>query len=113
MLGSIINEVMATVRISAKPVVGMGATELMWTDRHAYTIVEVVSDKRLVVQQDKAIVVKGGIHNGSAEYRYEPDPSRPLKTLTLRKDGRWHEGTTMQGAKFAIGWREEYYDPSF
>lgn len=95
------------------PVVGMGATELMWSDRHAYTIVRVFSPTKIWVQQDKAIVVKGSIHDGSAVYVFEEDPSRPEKLVTFRKDGKWHEGGTIKGTPFAIGYRDEYYDPTF
>lgn len=40
---------------SHEPTVGMGATEVMFSDRHAYTVIEVLTAKKVVVQQDTAI----------------------------------------------------------
>ncbi len=37
-----------------KPEIGMGVTEICYSDRHAYTIIEVITDKKIVVQQDLA-----------------------------------------------------------
>lgn len=54
--------------------VGMGATEMCYSDRHAYTVQKVISDKRVVVTRDK---VKRIDKNGASDcqsYEYESVP---------------------------------------
>lgn len=106
------------------PTVGMGATELMWTDRHALTIVEVVmkGDKveRIATTRDDAKVVRGSGHDGSAEYEYTSNVngskswwrigSKGLWEGIHQRDGRWRKTNT---SGLRIGSREEYRDPSF
>jgi hypothetical protein len=98
-----------------QPEVGMGATELCYTDRHAYTIVEVCNPKTIVVQQDKSIRTDNNGMSDSQSYRYEADPQGNKHALTLRKNGRWvKRGESMRdGRTFVIGLRSEYYDYSF
>lgn len=106
---SLINDLMSnTTRV---PEVGMGATRLSWTDRYPYTIVQVISERRIVVQADNYRVISGSAHDGSAEYEYTPYIGAPLVTVTKRKDGKWREreGNNL----FTIGERSRYYDPSF
>jgi hypothetical protein len=111
--GSVVNYVLSKGK-AGKPIeVGMGATELMWSDRHAYTVVKVESQTKVWVQKDHAKVVIGQKYNGSAKYEYTPNLKAPIIMLTLRKDGQWHQGTSLKGQVFAVGYREEYYDPSF
>jgi len=97
------------------PEVGMGATELCWSDRHAYTIVEVVNDKTIVVQRDDAIRVDNYGMTDAQKYEYNQNTNNNKCTVTLRKNGRWV--TSGQRAKggttWMIGSREEYYDFTF
>lgn len=96
------------------PVIGMGATICLWSDRHAATIVDVPNSKTVVIQQDKSTILKGSEHDGSAEYGYAPNPYAPKETFTLRKTGRWVlKGESLTGQKLAIGHRVEYRDPCF
>ena len=96
------------------PTVGMGATHLMWSDRQAYTIVEILSPKKIVVQRD---TVKRADQNGMSDaqsYEYTPNPEGYTRTITLRKNGKWiGEGETLKGTPFALGYRREYHDFSF
>lgn len=97
------------------PQVGMGATECCYTDRHAYTIVEVVTDKLIVVQQDKAKRADTNGMSESQKYTYESDPEGRKVEVTLRKNGKWI--TKGEGLKNGTGWligdRREYHDYSF
>jgi hypothetical protein len=110
--GSFVNLVAGTSRYPA-PEIGMGATILMYTDRHAATIVE-VRHNMVFVRQDRA-TLKGSTMSESQEYHYEPNPEAALRCFTLRRNGAWVEqGTEMKsGTRLAIGHREEYSDPSF
>lgn len=97
------------------PEVGMGATEIMYTDRNPYTIIEVNEKKTvIVVQQDNA---KRSDSNGMSEtqsYEYSPNLEARKRVLTLRKTGQWIEkGESLKGSKYLIGHREKYHDFSF
>ena len=113
--GSFFNNMYGAAK-NPEPTVGMGATILMWTDRHACTIVEVSKGgKRIGVQRDKATRSDGNGMSDAQEYTYEPDTDNVIRYFTLRKSGAWvHEGDTMRGGeKIAIGFRREYHDFSF
>lgn len=113
--GSMMNMLMDNSKMPV-PEVGMGATELCWSDRHAYTIVEIKSPKRIIVQQDHA---KRTDNNGMSEcqsYEFTPNPDAAKIELSLRKNGRWMpvgQGLKSGGSSFLIGSRQEYYDYSF
>lgn len=98
-----------------EPKIGMGVTQVMWSDRHPYTIIEISgSGRRMVIQADTAIVVSGNRADGSAEYEYERNPTGEKLVISRRKDGVWRQSGSGRGSShFAIGIRREYYDPSF
>ena len=95
---------------SMTPLVGMGVTELMYSDRHPYTVLHVISTKRIVVRADRAIRIDKNGCSESQEYRYEQDSQAEPITLFLNKFGRWKQLGDAQGSTFLIGRREEYYD---
>jgi hypothetical protein len=112
--GSLINHVMSGSK-DAEPQVGMGATMLLWSDRHACTIVEVSPNKkRIGVQQDNAKRTDNNGMSDSQSYAYSPNVNAPVKYYTLRKNGAWvREGESMKGSRIAIGYRAEFHDFSF
>jgi hypothetical protein len=61
----------------------MGATEICWSDRHAYTITEVINDKKIVVQQDKATRTDTNGMSDAQSYAFSPDPNGSKRTLTV------------------------------
>lgn len=96
-----------------EPEVGMGATILLFSDRHAATIVEVSDDKRsITVQRDWAHRTDKGGFSETQEYRYEFCPANPCQEFTLRANGRYVlKGENLrQGRTLLIGKRDEYYD---
>lgn len=99
-----------------KPEVGMGVTRLGWTDRDPYTVVEILNDKEIVVQADKATRTDTNGMSEVQKYTFSPDPNGRKVTLTLRKDGRWIAKGEKSG-RHATGWRigerMKYYDHSF
>jgi hypothetical protein len=104
--GSLVNQLSGDAAVT--PEVGMGATELGWTDRHAYTIVKVISPITIEVQRDTATRVD---KNGMSEcQKYEFTPNPIGKVVRLRKTKK---GWCYKGQRFAIGYRDEYYDYSF
>lgn len=124
--GSVINHLMARgTRGEPEPTVGMGATLLSWTDRHAGTIVAVEKDGAgryvVTVREDKARVVSGSTFDGSAAYEYEPDPDG-FEHMFRREEGKGWRGVRRgvgrrlklaEGYGLRIGARESYRDPSF
>jgi len=112
--GSFFNGLYANAKGTPEPAVGMGATMLYWSDRHAATIVE-VKGKVVVVQQDHAKRVDGNGMSDSQAYEYAPNPAAPKVAFSLRKDGQYVQvGHDMKsGTALLIGDRREYYDFSF
>lgn len=105
-----------------KPEVGMGATVLCWTDRHAATITQVWANGVVTVQRDRAI---RNDNNGMSECQnctFEANPNGNKQHFRPTKNGSWHEVTwnpdtkrwnKMEGAGLRIGDRDEYRDYSF
>lgn len=111
-----ISQVMAASKQPA-PEVGMGATQMYYTDRHACTVVEVSkSGKRIAVVDDIATRTDNrGMTDSGQEYSYEPGNPEAKLYYTLRKNGTWvREGESMNGGtKLALGHRSHYRDFSF
>jgi hypothetical protein len=104
--GSLTNHVMSYDRTT--PVVGMGATILCWTDRHAATVVK-VTRTQCHVRRDKATRADANGMSETQSYTYAPDPSQSVELFRLTKNG-WRNSS---GNGLLIGHREEYYDFSF
>ena len=110
--GSLINNLMTDNPSRIVPEVGMGATELCYSDRHAYTVVDVnAKGTRIIVQQDKATRTDNLGMTDCQSYSYEPNPNAPKIGLRLCKNGRWvRAGETQNGIAFILGRRDEHYD---
>lgn len=118
--GSVQNMMYANAGIdveSIKP--GMGATQLLWSDREPFTIVEIIRFKSgknkglvkgVIVQRDDYVRTDSNGMSEMQEYTYSPNPEAPKITVTLRKDGKWR---STSGGTFLIGRREKYSDPHF
>ena len=76
--------------------------EHFYTDVHPYEVVQVISDKKVVVRPMKEIrktdpIIRPGgfaghcINNREIEYDYESMPDAPTKTIKLHKRG-WNHG---------------------
>lgn len=124
--GSLTNHVLSrAVNGQPEPTVGMGATILSWTDRHAATITAVLKQGGklyIVVQEDTATVVSGSGHDGSATYEYAPSAKGAQSTFRQAANGMWQQVTfntetkryrKVEGYGLRIGEREEYRDPTF
>lgn len=97
--------------MKAEPKVGMGATTGFNGDRYPYTIIEVVSPKKIIVQADnyKVLEKDSQYKEGPLKCEFTPNPNGRVHLLTLRKNGRWIEAG--QGMKTGWGWHigERYY----
>ena len=113
MQGSLINRVQEEMR-SQDPVVGMGVTEMCYSDRHAYSIVRVdPNGKRIWIQRDTATRTDDRGMSDAQEYKYEPDTSAAILELRLNKRGSWKLLHSPKGSTFMVGGRDEHYDFSF
>ena len=122
--GSLVNHLMST-SLNDEPNIGTPATLLSWSDRAAATVTDVfVKNGRTIVEvtYDLSIVVRGSSAEGSAEYRYERDPSGSVCYFRREKTGAWFRvrknedtGRWVRGGRVGIlfGHRETYYDPTF
>jgi hypothetical protein len=120
--GSVINHLMSRSVIGEPtPDVGMGATILMWSDRHAGTITMIKGDI-IEVTEDDYKPISGSILNGDVKWEFTYNPNgrtsyfRKSKTglwenvVFNKETGRWKKSN---GQGLIIGRREKYYDPHF
>ena len=95
---------------SKTPEVGMGVTEIMYSDRHPYTITKILSPKRIMVRAcDSNRIDKNGFSD-SQEYEYTENEEYPEITLFLNKFGKWKRLGDAKGSTYFVGIREEFYD---
>ena len=104
-----------------EPVVGMGATLIMYTDRHAYSVVswdgkilgvtqDIISrvdTNGMSDSQDYAYVTD---HNATPEYYKKDNKNKWVRIVLNKNTKRWkqHRCGTLK-----VGFRDEYYDYSF
>jgi hypothetical protein len=103
--------------------IGMGATQIGWSDRLAYTVVGIETYKTgKKAGQVKAVIAtrdiakrvdSNGYYSESQDYEFTTNPNAKQERYTLRKDGRYmREGATNSGV-LLVGVRMEYFDPHF
>lgn len=105
---------------TTEPEVGMGATYLGWSDRHPYTIIEVVRFKSgasagkikgVFAQADEAIRTDNYGMSDIQSWEYKPNPNGSIEYFPLRKNGRFSKGPNW--GTLSIGVRDRYHDFSF
>ena len=105
---------MRKAHITINPEIGMGVTKCVGSDRYPYSVVLIVSPKKIVVRSDQYRRVDQNGFSEQQEYEYTPNPTGIEKTLTLRSNGRWcEEGEKSQYSFWSLGVRRAYTDPSF
>ncbi len=111
--GSLQNEILSQ-QTPLTPEVGMGATEYLWSDRNPFTVIEVISPRKIVVQADIATRTDNNGMSDCQSYEFTPDHNGRKRTLTLRKNGKWiPQGEGLKGTTFGIGKRSKYHDYTF
>lgn len=109
---SVTNWLMSGTQGQPIPEVGMGVTELHWTDRHAGTIVRISpSGKTFWYQRDIATRTDTNGMSESQSYSYAPDPNAALVAARRNKRGEWK--ATPGGTQLRLGQRSAYHDYSF
>ena len=127
---SLVNNLYSRMTVGAPaPTVGMAATTLSWTDRHAATVTKVTELTSKVwayeihIIEDKPTVVSGSVHDGSAVYTFEPNPCGYVDMYRMeRKTGKWVRGyingqtgrfKQFRNGGLILGMRDHHYDPHF
>lgn len=97
------------------PTVGMGGTQNVGSDRYPFTIVQVLSPTRCVIQRDAFTRTEANGQSESQSYTFAPDPTAKRIEISLRKNRRWYRtGDPMAPMlSFTLGQRRAYFDPSF
>ncbi len=120
--GSLVNHIYSRMTNGQPtPEVGMGATLLSWTDRHAATIVHVNGmGDLIIVQEDHAVRTDANGMSESQAYHYTANPHGALYTFRKTKTGAWQEvylnektGRYNKTDGLRIGERQTYRDFSF
>lgn len=107
LVGSLQNRLLERTEDIKKIKVGEGATIIMYSDRVACTVVEVISKCKAVIQRDKAKCIGGSYSN---EWELSRDENG-MKYEIFCRNGVWK---TKDGKdKVIIGKRMEYYDYEF
>lgn len=82
------------------PVVGIGCTRCVGSDRYPFTIIK-VSPKSFFMQEDQFV-------NG----KFKPNLKGDIVRVSLRKDNKWRTSGRLKSRVY-VGEREFYHDPSF
>lgn len=126
--GSVINRLQEN-STGVTPVVGMGVTELCYTDRHPYEVIEVKDAKHIVVREMAYKRTDNCGMSEHQEYEYTSKPEGEIYHLVLR-NGRWrnyewensYDNECSRSRKLTrklgsngwyVGQAERYYDFSF
>ncbi len=94
------------------PIIGIGATYCIGSDRYAGTIVYVSANKGLIrVRDDHAIRTDDNGMSDAQEYKYEPNEEGEVRTFYRNRLGGY--GNKRRGGYCAVGVRDHHHDYSF
>lgn len=105
--GSLMNHLYSGVSVPTLQI-GMGATILCWSDRHAGTVVKLTANQ-IHVQRDKCTRVDKNGMSESQEWCYAADPNSVVEIF--RKTRKGYRNTAGNG--LLLGTRAEYHDYAF
>ena len=88
--GSLTNRIEENKVFGKEIVVGMGATEFGWSDRHAYEVTRVVDQKHVFIRKVKATRIDENGMSDCQDYKYESDPTAREIEL-VQRNGGWYE----------------------
>ncbi len=101
---------------AVEPAVGMGVTELCWTDRHPWEIIAVKDSRHITIRRLDSKRIDDNGFSESQEYEYYSNPDNRVINLYKDNKGLWRERIGTRGlgeTKFSVGRAEEYYDFTF
>ena len=110
--GSLTNLMMGNSKSEDEPKVGMGATVILYTDRHACTVIKVSDSKKTFwMQRDNAKRTDNRGMSEDQDWEYTPNPKGAVYEVRKNRKGVWK--TIGSKMTVRLGEREEYYDFSF
>ena len=123
MYGSITNRLEENKRYCEKIKVGTGVTEYLWSDRHAYEVVDVKDQNHVFIRRVDTTRIDNNGMSEIQDYEYKSNPKNEKKELVF-KYNHWYEvrrWIDKEGKKrrkserinVSFGIMEEYYDFSF
>ena len=93
------------------PVPGMGVTYGCGSDCYPFTVLEVINERTLVIQEDVAVADKtktGGM--GHQNWIVTRNCNGPTTTITLRNNGKWYQKGEPKGScDYFVGRRCYHY----
>jgi len=120
--GSLVNHLYSRqTKGQPNPEIGQGATILLWSDRHAATVVDII-DNIIGVRRDAAKRIDNNGLSESQEYEYTPNRQAGITWFRREKAGKWVEVFVNRetnrwnkggGSGLRLGERQEYRDFSF
>lgn len=116
MYGSFVNQIVSQTK-GLKPEVGMGVTQLLWTDRNPFEIIEVKDDRHITVRElDYKRVDNRGMSD-CQDYEYFSNENNRTYRLYKNNKNKWVVRVGKNGVDNSYGWyigsAERYYDFSF
>ena len=137
MYGSLLNRWAEEINHNGHKVeIGMGVTEMCYSDRHAYEVIAIKDDRHITIRRLKAKRIDNNGLSECQNYEYTSDPDGATRELFLTKKGQWRgryrehaligfdeNGYPIWSEEPTSGWKlagcyyvgeaEEYRDPTF
>jgi hypothetical protein len=105
---------MITNEVEIEPVVGMGVTYSIGSDRYPFSIIKVINHRTLIIQKDSFTRKDTNGLSEIQEYEYTPNVNSEQITITKRKDGCWRQKKSSSSyGIYTVGTRRAYMDPCF
>lgn len=112
--GSITNRLEEGHTYTKEIKVGTGVTEMCYSDRHPYEVVEVIDDRHLMIRRMNAKRIDNNGMSECQDYEYSSNlDATPIKIFLSKTGWREQRGKKLGSTKFSVGFAEEYYDFSF
>lgn len=88
--------------------------ELCYSDRHAYQVIRMETEKRMVVRRltPQRVNIGEYVMSDAQDYEFTENPDAPEITLRLHKDGFWYASNNCNPFRITSE-PHEYFDYSF
>lgn len=113
--GSLQNRLIERQR-GMKPQIGMGVTQILWSDRYPFEVVAIKDTRHITVREMNAKLISGSWMDECQEYEYESNENGRTFDLFLTNKGRWVARIGREyidGYTWYVGNAEMYRDPHF
>ena len=95
-----------------KPIIGMGCTIHLYTDKTPATIIDVsLNGKKITIQEDTFTRTDNNGFSEVQEYVYVPNSDGAIYTASLRENGQYR--IVKSKTIVSLGERRRYFDYSF